>query len=576
MRHVRRIASAFREKPTVTLEDYVLEHFMMYHGLVGSTPQDQPQFKDVRANILEAILKKSSVEMAIALKLPPLWWEEKLSAIIGEAHQYHEELIECLLPPRDPTKDVPPETDPLLHPDWRVRSNAVKILAEIDAKQAIPYMVQALGEATDSLKASFCHIIYALGKLQTDQSRLAVAAQVLNEDPWLRVDALGALSKWPIAIAGADIARGMLARNPMNDYAAVAVARNYKPVELLDARPEAGVELVIGLVKAARGPFINDAVFSEDLEPAFPRIYELAQSDPTPRHLLAVLELSAYVAEFGEDPELQQKAELARTEYSDAGFGNKILDFFRSHGADSDNSEYPHALKLAAHYKINEAAPEVERHLHMDSPLLDEAIEAAATIGGAGATNKLISLIKQLVDLDDRTARQLSKQPVFEENTDAARTYWLALRALGHLPSEESAQTLLKATRDYAPDKRQQAYAALIQVAQDADIKQRHSAEIETTIRTGLSDPAAAVRATAITGVEKLSLISLIPETVRLTAAKENSVVRQARRSLAHIAQDGHAELVTQSLRSALSNERDTFRRQRLSLLLEDISQRQQ
>ena len=573
MRHVRRIASAFREKPTVTLDDYVLEHFMMYHGLVGTTPQDQPQFKDVRANILEAILKKSSVEMAIALKLPPLWWEEKLGAIIGEAHQYHEELIECLLPPRDPTKDIPPETDPLRHPDWRVRSNAAKILAEIDAKQAVPYMVQALNEATDSLKASFCHIIYSLAKLQTDQSRLAVASHVLQEDPWLRVDALGALSKWPVAIAGADVAKGLLAHHSMSDYAAVAVARNYKPVELLDARPEAGAELVIGLVEAARGPFINDSVAGEDLEASFAQIYEMAQVAPSPRHLRAVLDLSAYIAELGEDAEIQQKAELARTEYSDMAFGNKILEWLRANQNTADG-EFRHALKLAAHYKITEAASEVERHLQLESPLLDDAVEAAATIGGAGATERLVLLVSQLVDLDDRTSRQLSKQPVFEENVESAKTYWLTLRALGHLPTEESAQTLLKATRDYAPDKRQQAFAALIQIAQDSSVKQRHGAEIESAIRAGLADPAAAVRTTAITGVEKLQLLSLIPEAVRLTAAKENSVVRQARRSLAHLAQDGQSELVTKSLKSALSSERDTFRRQRLSMLLDDISQR--
>jgi HEAT repeat protein len=556
MRGMRRIASAFREKPTVTLDDYVMEHFMMYHGLVGTSPQDQPQFKDVREQILQAILRRSSVEMAIALKVPPLWWEDKLSAIIGEAHQYHEELIECLLPERDPTKDIVPESDPLMHPDWRVRSNAAKILAEIGAKQAIPNMVQALNEATDTQKPSFIHIIYSLSRLQTDQSRNAVAEHVTHDEPWFRVDALGALSKWPLAIAGNDVARGLISRHPMSDYAAVAVAKNYKPTELLNAYPEAGAELVIGLVEAARGPFINDTVSGADLEAALPHVNEIAQKEPTPRHVLALLELTSYL----------------EAEYPDNGFGAKVLEWFRKN-PNSQEGEYRHALKLAAHYKINEAAPEVERHLQLGSPLLDDAIEAAATIGGAAATERIVQLISELVDFEDRTSRVLSKQPVFEENPEAAKTYWLALKALGSLATDQSAQVLLKATKDFAPDKRQQAFSALIQMAQDATIKEKYSADIESVIRAGLGDPSPSVRATAITGVEKLRLASLIPESVRLTAAKEPSVVKQARRSLAHLAQDGYAELVTKSLKSALSGERDTFRRQRLSILLEDISQ---
>lgn len=577
MRQVRRLANAFREKPQVMLEDYVLEHFMLYHGLVGTSPEDQPQFKDVRANIFDAILKRSSVEMAIALKLPPLWWGDKLSAIIGEAHQYHEELIECLLPPVDATQDVAPETIPLRHPDWRVRSNAAQILAEINAQQAIPQMVSALEEDDETLKASFCHVIYALARMQTPQSHAAIVRQLDNPDDWLKVDAAGALSKWPLHEVSSDLSRALLQPHSLNDYTAVAVSKSYKPLDLLHLpgeQAEAGSEIVIGLTQAATGPFINEITFGAALEECFPHVYEMAAEKPSPRRLRALLELCTFIADFGEDQEVQRKAELARAEFSDKAFGEQVMKWLES-GHDAKDAEFRHALRLTAHYRIADAAPYVQKHLTRQSALLNEAIEATATIGGAGAAQQIIELITSLVDLDERTSKPLSKQPVFEEQPAEAKTYWLALKALGNLPTQETLELLLKATRDHAPDKRQQAYAALVQAAQNQELFGANNNRITDAIRTGLSDPASAVRVAALTGVEKLSLLDLVPESVRLTAAKENSVVRQARRTLAHLAQDGHATLITQSLKTALAAERDTFRRQRLGMLLEDISQRE-
>jgi HEAT repeat protein len=579
MRQVRRIANAFREKPEVAIEDYVLEHFMLYNGLVGTSPEDQPQFKDVRADIFEAILKSSSVDMAIALKIAPLWWEEKLVAIVGEAGQYHEELIACLNPPHDPTQDVAPESLPLRHPDWRVRSNAARILAEINAEQAIPEIITALNEAAsdDALKASFCHIIYSLARMRNPQARIAIAKQLDNPDDWLKVDAVGALSKWPLEEVGSDIANALLQGHSLNDYAAVAVSKNYRPLDVLNLpgdKSEAGLELVIGLIEAARGPFINDTTFGAMLEECFARVYELAQQKPSPRRLRALLELSSFITENGEDSEIQKKAELAQAEYSDPAFGHKVMAWLQGDHSSRD-PEFRHALKLAAHYRLTDAAPFVQKYLTSDSALLNEAIEATATIGGDGASEQLTELIAGLVDLDERTSKPLSKQPVFEEEAAEAKTYWLALKALGNLPTQQSAELLLKATRDFAPDKRQQAYSALVQVAQTPAIFEQNQTAIKETMRNGLADPAPAVRVAALTGVEKLSLIDLVPEAVRLTAAKENSIVRQARRTIAHLAQDGHAALVTESLKSALATERDTFRRQRLSILLDDISQRQ-
>lgn len=36
-----RLRSGMREKQDVQLDDYILEHFLLYHGLVGSMPENQ-------------------------------------------------------------------------------------------------------------------------------------------------------------------------------------------------------------------------------------------------------------------------------------------------------------------------------------------------------------------------------------------------------------------------------------------------------------------------------------------------------------------------------------------------------
>jgi hypothetical protein len=326
MRQVRRIASAFREKPTVVLDDYILEHFTLYHGLVGSTPKDHRQFKDVRADIFEAIQKRSSVEMAIALKLPPLWWEDRLIAIIGEAHQYREELLACLLPPGNEI-ELLPDADPLRHPDWRVRSNAALLLAQLNATEAIPKMVAALKDAEGDFKASFSHLIYALAKMQTPETQQAVASRLDSAEPWFRVDAVGALAKWPLLTVAPELTRALLNPHSLNDYAAVSVTRSLSPMDLLTLpgdKAESGLEVVIGLVQAARGPFSADNTFGAMIDESFDRVYQMAQEKTSPRRIRALLELAAYIIEFSEDADLQKRAEFAKQEFSDPKYAEMV------------------------------------------------------------------------------------------------------------------------------------------------------------------------------------------------------------------------------------------------------------
>jgi hypothetical protein len=80
VRNLRKLAFGMKEQPTAAVEDFALEHFMLYHGLVGSSPENSRSFKDLRADLRDAVKHQSAVEMSIALKVPPLWWDDKLAS----------------------------------------------------------------------------------------------------------------------------------------------------------------------------------------------------------------------------------------------------------------------------------------------------------------------------------------------------------------------------------------------------------------------------------------------------------------------------------------------------------------
>lgn len=573
LRGLQRLGAAFREKPQVSLEDYELEHFMLYHGLVGTSPEDQPKFKDVRADIFDAILKKSSVEMAIALKLPPLWWEDKLAAIFAEAHEYRDEVVACLMPPIDPFTTAP-EADPVHHPDWRVRANSAKILANMEVHEAIPALVTALEDEDETQKAGFCHIAYALSKMHTPQTRMALTKQLDNTDPWLRVDAFAALSKWPLKEVSADLMEGLLKPNSMSDYAAVAVAREHKLSELLQLpghQAEGALEVVVGVLQALQSTYANDTTLGAELESSFGKVEELTLSNPNPRRVRALLDLCDYIIENGESSAVQLKAQSAKSRFAEKKFSQDLLGWFEKPQAER-NGEFRHAVKLAAHYKMAEVAPHVIEELKPDSSYVNESVEAMARIGGTEAAPHLVRLIDQLVDLDDRTSKTLSKAPVFEENPASAKTYWMALRAMGSLPQTESLDCLLRASKDFASDKRQQAIESLIEIGRDHSIRTKYGDKITETVRSAFADPAAGVRVAAIAGIAKLGLIDMISDVVKLTWSRETAVARQAKATLLQLAAEGHGAEVSAALKAGLASEKDVYRRQRLTALLADVS----
>lgn len=84
---LKNAANLFNEKPPVKVDEFGLEHFLLYHGLVGSSPENQREFKDVRADIASAVARGNSHNLCINIKLAPLWWEDKLYRILKSSRR---------------------------------------------------------------------------------------------------------------------------------------------------------------------------------------------------------------------------------------------------------------------------------------------------------------------------------------------------------------------------------------------------------------------------------------------------------------------------------------------------------
>jgi HEAT repeat protein len=585
-RNIRRLVSSFREKPAAKLDDYLLEHFMLYHGLVGSSPENQPRFKDVRRNIADALKHKSSSELAIALKLPPLWWEEKLQQIFAEAApQFADELPSCLLPAGE-SFELPPESDPLRHPDWRVRANAAKAMAQLQMFDAVPRMVAALNDEDNEQKTAFCHIAYSLSRLQNQQSHQALAAHLYSDEPWFRVDAAGALACWPLAEVDSDLMTAIVEPHALTDYMAIAIVRRHQPTELLrqsdEMMQEGALEVVIGMLQAVQGTFSDDILIEARVHTCLPRLLELSRQEATPRRWRAVGALSAWIIDKVDDITFQDRtasksklvtqAREAAGEVSASRITQPLLAWLITNYERPDHgSQLRHAARLAGDIKLVDAAPYIVPLASLHSPALNESIDALASLGQKNTAPHLVQLARQLVDIDERASRTPSKQPVFEDNPAAAKTYWHILRALGSVPDSSAVEYLLTACRDFAADKRQQALSSLIALGQVDDLRQKYDEAIYTHVHEALSDPSPQVRTAALHGVADLKLPGLLPAVLRLAHAPETVVWRQADSTLQTLHAEGFAAPVEQSLTDAVFQERDQFKRQRLKSLLESL-----
>src|SRR5579883_3383118 len=190
---LKKFASVFAEKPVVQTNDFELEHFLLYHGLVGKSPENQREFKDVRADIHQAVRNRSSAQLAIALKLAPLWWEERLRSIFSELPDRR--LAGELLAPdvRDDARFF--DDIPLLHSDWQVRANATIALAHLDAKEHFEKIKHSIDDTARNAPLAFPHQSYALARLEHPQAKDVLAPYLKSDELWIRVDAAGALAE---------------------------------------------------------------------------------------------------------------------------------------------------------------------------------------------------------------------------------------------------------------------------------------------------------------------------------------------------------------------------------------------
>jgi HEAT repeat protein len=602
------IGSSLAEKPKAHVDELAMEHFLLYHGLVGTQDERQRQFRDVRVDIIEAIANGSSVAMAAALKLPPLWWEERLESILAEitktSTEKREQAIAVLLGVADnPDKayQSPEIYNPVLHQDWRVRANAANLLAFLQAKEAVPKLIDSLNDTTGGAAPdktpAFCYIAFALAELATLDSEACQSAllpYLYADESWFRVDAARALTnlkdkeKNPEIIR--ELCKAVLSHHRLSDYMAVTIAEKHNPKDLLakeEIVQQGALEIIIGVLEASAQTFSSDIVLERGIIECWPQVRNLNESNPSPRLLRAARKLALWLQSHVQDPD----------------FANEILERLPEHSADQLNQaitntlssitaprhkdlllaslqktnwentlqagQARHALFLIGDLSVYSAVPELVQLASPDYPLLPELVLVLGELQDASAANTLIKLSSSLINLEARRAHANSNRPVEEEEAREALIYWTILKSLGQMPSTEAVEYLLKATEDFAPDKRGQALASLVNTYKKLyqtlpSAEQTYGEQINEAIMRGLHDSAPTVKVCAIDGAASLSFITSLPTLVKLINSSEVSVKRACLAALEELATHGYIEEVKTALEAKIKGETNQFRRQLL------------
>lgn len=589
------IGSSLAEKPKAHVDELAIEHFLLYHGLVGTQDERQRQFRDVRVDIIEAITNRSSLALAAALKLPPLWWEERLESIFAELTQTsankREQAIAVLLGIADnpeKTEQAPEIYNPVLHQDWRVRANAANLLAFLEAKESIPQLAASLNDTTDGAlpdkSPAFVHIAYALSKLGSFDKKSCQAAltpYLYADEPWFRVDAARALSslKDQSTEVIKELAQAMLSHHRLSDYMAVTIAEKLSPKELLakeDIIQQGALEIIIGVLDASEQTFSSDIVCERDIIECWPVLVQLNEKSTSPRLLHATRKLALWLKKnlpdiLPEAGDMTKQVDYVLGGITQENHKELLLNAVRKTNWTSalDASQARHALYLIGSLSVYSAVPDLLQLAKPDYPMLPELVEALGELKDASAAPHLVQLSTSFVDLEARRAHAISNRPIEEENQTAALIYWTILKSLGQMPTNQSVDFLLKASEDYAPDKRGQALASLINAYKKLyqtfpDTKPKYQEQINEAITRGLHDDAAPVRVCAIEGVASLSLISFLPTILKLINSSEVSVKRASASAIEELAAHGYIEEVKTALETKIKGETNQFKRQLL------------
>lgn len=576
---IKKITSMFAEKTPVKPDDFELEHFLLYHGLIGTSPENQRKFKDVRADIRMAIENRSSAQLAATLKLTPLWWEEKLKTIFAEIGD-RDSVIAVLAPDVEP-EALTFENIPLLHTEWQTRASAALALAQLNAVEANSKLIDSLHDTASSARTAFCHVANALGRIGQPASEAALAQYLFDEDPWIRVDAISALSELTKENRSPQIANALLKKHSLSDYAAIAVAKVIAPQSFFEKDDPisigAGCQIVVDVINSSTQTFSNDTVVETGVSRCMPALARLLDEKPSCTIALAAIMLAKWLEShhsymlleppsqveidkalaFEKSPECRKliQNQLAKISSGSLTDPLQLLDL-------------QSAIILSGTLGDQSDAGALISALRSNHPLLDDVIKTLTQLRATEASESLVRLARELVDLEDRTIQPQQKNPVHEPNQSAAKTYWLILKALGTMPSKQSVDFLLQASEDHAPDKRSQALESLITAA-EALSKREVKAEFKGRLSSALSDPSPDVRKAALRGVAIFETVGDLKKVVGLTRAPEVSTQREAYETLSELAKKGHKKDVVESLAQALKTEPDAHKRQKLRDFLE-------
>jgi HEAT repeat protein len=564
-----------REKPDVRLDDHEFEHLLLYHGLVGTSPDNQRSFKDVRADIMDAVDNASSLQLGIALKLQPLHWQDKLEKILSEiASTKNEQLVSVLLPDRE-GEPWPDHSDPLGHDDWRVRANAAFALGHLKASQGVDKMIKCLDDTASGASPAYCHIAYALAKMPGAQSRDALLAHINDPEPWFRVDTAVALSNFSDAQAKEALMQSLLTINPLSDYLAVALSKAFPALQLLedskDSARKGGCQMLTGLIEAATQTFTLEILQDAELEACAAKSSAMAALSIDVFLLRVMLGFTSIwrdksqllgVANFSSMQNEIQKLDAILTSPASEAEVNRVLEKFVQQAKPTTDIELLNAVQLAGAQKFKSSLTNLLSLLKLEVISREEVVAAIGTIGDASGAQPLIELAHQLYKLEERTSPSLSAVPVVEQDTPKSKLYWRILQALCNLPGKATNKFLFDAASDFAPDKRQQIMESLNNLFAsftEDDIKQ-----FTELVKGGLDDPAATVKVSALQGVAALNAVQHLDKVLKMSDSQEPSISRQALATLGRLSQSGDHSVIN-AIKEKVNAETDEKRKRRLA-----------
>ena len=590
----KKASGLLMDKPKVEVDYFGLEHFLLYHGLMGNSPENRREFKDVRADIISAISRQNSANLCANLKLEPLRWEEKLQRIFDEAIDINgKDLVHAtILPAR--TNDLNESGYvPLAHEDWQVKANAAAIVAHLKPPGAEAALIAALDATADDTAPSFLHISRACGTFYTPAMIAALSKQLQHAEPWTRVDATSALSRFEIAESFAAVQMAFAHHHDFLDYAAMAAARNnYNPRDLLkssdNAHRELGAQILINIIEASRDTFAGypDLVLETGIYQCVkPLTRALEESKDAPRPVIyrALMSLCQWCATNQEylqdsvvDPPEQEHLDAASALLRDkrSAMVAVLTASLPATVAQQTNptilNDDRHAILLAGALAEPVFADPLLEIIEMsrsgqEASLLFEAVQSLGEIAidkEFAAQNpdrleematRLIALADRLVDPSMRSNLPQQSSPIAEKNPYAAKVYWKLLQTLSHFPTKDALALLILACQDTASDKREAALASAIALYERTRGEMAGSQQVRKAVADGLADPNNQVKLQAIAGAGRIggSESPYVAPLGRLIFAQEVSISKAAFTALQELGQNGNKAQVIQILTEA-------------------------